>query len=305
MPSAPQKKKEPGKLFVKHIAAKVFLEDWALKLTALIITLGLWFGVTGLSTPTTKRISVPLNLSIASSAQVMNVPQQEVDIEISGDKRKMDQINRADLSATLDLTDVAPGDRVVSLGPGNVYVPLPQGVKLVDVAPGRIAVNLEAVEERDVEVRIESEGAPAPGYEIYTSLSLPPKIRVRGPSSVVSQLTSVETDKIDVTGRREEFTAKQVAVSASNPKVAVLSTVVDVYFRIGEKRGERAFSAPVTGLPGKVATFVLYGPRALLKVKPDDLKAEIYLNENGEEVPRVVLPPDLQGLVEIRKLAVK
>ena len=59
------------KLFAKHVVRKVFLEDWGLKLTALVITLALWFGVTGLSTPTTKRFTVPLNLSISSDAQIV------------------------------------------------------------------------------------------------------------------------------------------------------------------------------------------------------------------------------------------
>ena len=35
-------------LWAKHVIKKLFLEDWALKLIALTITLGLWFGVTGL-----------------------------------------------------------------------------------------------------------------------------------------------------------------------------------------------------------------------------------------------------------------
>ena len=53
----------PNRLFVKHIARKIFLEDWPMKVVALVITLALWLGVTGLSTPTTQRLTgVPLSL---------------------------------------------------------------------------------------------------------------------------------------------------------------------------------------------------------------------------------------------------
>jgi hypothetical protein len=55
-------------LFARNIVRKVFFEDLPLKLTALGITLGLWLMVTGLSSPTTKRLTVPLNLSISSNA---------------------------------------------------------------------------------------------------------------------------------------------------------------------------------------------------------------------------------------------
>src|SRR3982751_1063972 len=97
-----------GNLWTKHLVRKVFLEDWALKVIALVITLGLWFGVTGLSTPTTKRLTIPLSLNVSSNAMITNTPQDEVDIEISGDKRKVEQLNRTELTAYIDLTDFQP-----------------------------------------------------------------------------------------------------------------------------------------------------------------------------------------------------
>ena len=294
------------KLFAKHVVRKVFLEDWGLKLTALVITLALWFGVTGLSTPTTKRFTVPLNLSISSDAQIVNVPQQEVDIEISGDKRKIEQINRSEITASLDLTDLPPGDKVVTLSPENIFVPLPQGVKLVEIAPSRIAVNLEAVEEKELDVKAETTGEPAPGFDVYSTSVLPPKIRVRGPASIVRPLEYVQTDKIDLAGNKENFTARQIPVTAPNPKAAVLNTFVDVVFRIGEKRIERSFTLPITGQPGKTATFTIYGPRTLLaKERSDAFKIEITKNNSAEGTPQLILPADLQDLVEIKKLTVR
>ena len=43
----------------------------------------------------------------------------------------------------------------------------------------------------------------------FTS-ALPPNIRVRGPASFTKKLDFVETDKIDLTGKKDEFTAKQI-----------------------------------------------------------------------------------------------
>ncbi len=293
-------------LLAKHVLRKIFLEDWGLKLVALVITLALWFGVKGLSTPIKTHWTIPLNLSISSNAEITNQPPPEIAIDITGDKRKIDQIVKGDLVATVDLSDVQPGDWVISLSPDNVFVALPQGVKLVDVQPFRIPVKLEAVEEKDIEVNVGTTGEPASGFEVYTSASLPSKIRVRGPVSVVKNIDYVQTEKIDLSGKRDEFTAKQIPVSISNPKAAVLNTVVDVYFRIGEKRLERAFMTPVSGELGKTASFVLFGPRTLLqKIRVEQLKIEMYLNDSGEEAPRVVLPADLQDVVEIRNLKVK
>jgi YbbR domain-containing protein len=276
-----------------------------MKLVALVITLGLWFGVTGLSTPTTKRLTIPLSPSISNNTQITNSLIPDVDIVISGDKRKIDQINKSELVASLDLTDVAPGDRVVSLTPENVFVSLPQGVKLVEIAPTRIAVNLEAVLEKDVDVRAETTGQPAAGFEIYGTSTLPPRIRVRGPASVVNMLEYVLAGEIDVTAKAEEFTARQVAVSSPNPKAAVLNTVVDVFVRIGERRIERTFSKPIAGSFGQTASFTVYGPKTLLsKVRADAFKIEMP-NVDGDGSPELILPRELENLVEIKKLTVK
>jgi len=288
-------------LWTKQLARKVFLEDWGLKLLALVIAVALWVGVTGLSTPTVKRFTVPLQASAANNAQVTNQLIQDVDIVVSGDKRELDHLNRGDLLAVLDLTDVPPGDRVVSLSPNNVYVNLPQGMKLTEVQPGRIAVDLELVDEKDVDVDPAIAGKPADGFEVYSATAIPQRVRVRAPASVVKTMDSLTTDPIDVTAKKDGFTAKQIAVRSTIAQVAVYSTVVDVFVRIGEKRIERNFTLPAPGLPGKTVSFTVYGPKtALTKAKPDEFKVDVVLNDAGEEVPQVTLPPELVDASQVR-----
>ncbi|MBC7900110.1 MAG: hypothetical protein H7070_08660 [Saprospiraceae bacterium] len=295
--------KQPIGLFLKHILRKVFLEDWLMKLVALAITFALWLGVTGLSTPTTTRMSgVPLTLRFSSNTEVTNSPVQEVDIVISGDRRKVAQINKNDLIVSLDLTDVATGDRVIQLTPENVAVALPTGVKLEEIQPNKIAVRLEAVDEKDVAVKAETEGELPDGFELYGQTVLPQKVRVRGPASFIRSLNTVPTEKISLTDHDTDFTVKQIPISVSNPKTTLLETVVDVSFRIGEKRIERIFLVPVKDQPGKKAAVVLFGPKSLFDgVKAEDIQIEMIKNDAGTETPRVVLPARLQNKVEIRQ----
>src|SRR4051812_35150959 len=197
--------------FAGQILKKIFIEDWGLKLTALLITLGLWFAVTGLSTPTRERKTVPLEFLVSSNEQITSSTQQDVQIDLSGDKRKLDQINRDELKVVKDLSSSAPGDLAITLSPDSVSIDLPQGVKLEDVQPSRIRVKLEAVAERDLEVKPQTIGEVVTGYEVYSISVFRPRIRVRGPASVVNALENVVTDKIDLAGRSEDFTARQVA----------------------------------------------------------------------------------------------
>ncbi len=292
------------KVYVKNILRKVFLEDWVMKLVALVITFALWMGVTGLSQPTTLRMSgIPLNIRISNDIGVTNDPPDQVNILVRGDKRKLDQLDTKSLTMSLDLTEVPPGDRLVRLTPDNVSLTLPNGIKLDEIDPASVLVKLEAIEERDVPVNVLTEGAVPEGAEVYgTPTVVPPTVRVRGPANVVRSLASATTDKIDLTNRNADFSAGQVAVNVSNPKVTVPRPFVDVTFRIGEKRIERSFSVPVEADPKRRVNVLLYGPRSLLDgLKPEDLTVQIIKDPSGTERPTVTLPSGLVDRVEVRR----
>lgn len=297
--------KEPRRLLFKHVVRKIFLEDWALKLTALAITLGLWLGVTVLTKRESGRFSVPLNFRVSDNAILTGSSVQDVTIRVSGDKQKIENLFGNDLRVSLDLSDVEPGERVITLTPQNVLIS-PLGLKLEDIQPNRVAVNLEAAEQKEIAVRVETEGNPAEGFEIYGKTSAPQKVRVRGPASFIKLLDFLRTDKIEVSGKKEDFVAKQVLVRLPNTDATVSDTVVDVTFRIGERRVERIFLVPVSGVPGKKATVVLYGPKTLLAgVRSENLRVEMVKNDAGEDTPQVDLPDALQGSVEIRSVKVR
>lgn len=305
MSSEPQNfvEKRPNRLFFKHIIRKIFFEDWVMKLVALGITLALWLGVTGLSSPGSERYnSVPLSLRISDNSIVTYSPVQDVAIRVGGDKRKLEQINANDLRVSLDLTEITPGDRVITLSPDTVSISLPNGVRIEEIQPNRIAVRLEAAAEKEVPVRVETNGEVPEGFELYGETVTPEKILVRGPASFIKSLAYVSTDKIDVSERSADFSVKQVRVSVSNSFSTMLQTFVDVTFRIGEKRVEKSFSVPVRGEQGKRVNVLLFGGRSLFNgVKAEDMRVDMIKNDTGQEMPQVTLPSALDGKVEIRK----
>lgn len=299
--------KEEAQFSIRRLFRRVFLDDWLIKAVALVITFALWLGVTGLRAPTTARLkSIALNLRVSNNIEVTNSPVQEVDLVVTGDKRKIDQINPRDLVVALDLTEVQAGDRTVQITPENVLVELPTGVKLEEVQPNKIAVKLETVLEREIPVKAETEGNVAEGFEIYGTAVLPNKVSVRGPESYITSLDFISTEKINVENRQEDFTAQQIGLNVVNPKVTLIDTVVDVVFRIGEKRIERLFIVPVeTENKGETATVVLYGAHSILDaLKSENLQVETAKTQTGENSLRLIMPAEIQGKVEIRKFKI-
>src|SRR5690606_30587961 len=164
--------------FTKHILKKIFLEDWLTKLLALAITIALWIGVTGLSEVGSDRYKVPLVLRLADNAEATNQPIDQVEIRITGDKRRLEQIRESDLRVFVDLTAVPVGNHTLTLAPDTVTLPdLPNGIRLEDINPKKIVVRLEAIEERDVPVRVETLGSVKSGFEVYSETILPAAVR--------------------------------------------------------------------------------------------------------------------------------
>jgi YbbR domain-containing protein len=289
-------------IYFKNILRKVFLEDWAMKLLALVITFALWVGVTGLSTPTVQRMTgIPLTLRFSSAVDVTSTVQ-EIDVVISGDKRKIDQINKNDLIVSLDLTDSQPGDQVITLTPTTVSLALPTGIKLEEIQPRQIPVKIESVEVKEVPVNVLTEGQVPEGFEVYGQAITPQRVRVRGPSGIMRSLASVSTGKINLANRTADFTQQQVSVDVSNPKAVLLDTLVDVTFRIGEKRIERMYSVPVADDPKRKVQVLLYGGRSLFEgISAEDITVTMVKDDAGNDRPSVTLPSQLADRVEIRR----
>lgn len=287
--------------FLKQILKKIFLEDWLTKLLALAITIALWIGVTGLSEVGSDRYKVPLVLRLADNAEATNQPIDQVEIRISGDKRRLEQIRESDLRVFVDLTSVPVGSQTLTLAPDTVSLPdLPNGIRLDDINPKKIVVRLEAIEEKEVVVRVDTQGSPPQGMEIYEETISPAKIRVRGPASFLRTLTSISTEKVDLADKRADFTARQVRIAPlSNDNATPLDSFVDVNFRIGETRVEKSFTIPIAESKRR-AQITLFGGRSLFDgISAKDFSATL---SDGSDEPSVDLPGKLDGQVEVRKV---
>ena len=285
-----------------------FLEDWNLKLLALAITLGLWYGVTGQRTPITVRLrGVLLTFRLPEDMQISNDPRSEVEVTLTGNRKALNQVNARDLVAYVDVTDRKPGERVVKLTAGRVKLDLPEGVRLESIEPNVVPLRLELRVERQIEVEARLEGNPPDGYQLLTVNTIPAKVRVRGPASHIDALEKVPTESISLDGRRESFTLQQVAIDIPDPKVDAVDSAVSVYVRVGERRTEKTITGVAVHASSggqarpKTASVLLDGPRSMINsLRPEEVRIVLDRTADGTPAPHLVLPPGMEGLVELR-----
>ncbi|HEX8847413.1 MAG TPA: CdaR family protein [Pyrinomonadaceae bacterium] len=295
--------------WTKRWLREIFVEDLGLKILALVIAIALWYGVTGQRTPTTIRVPrVPLNFRLPNNMEISNDPRMDVEVTLTGNKRDLDTINVRDLTVNVDVSDLKPRNEPynVQLTPERISMGLPDGVRYGDIQPNNVTLKLEPRIERELEVEVQRSGNVPAGYDIRIT-PVPGRVKVRGPESHVKDLQKAQTENISLDGRTESFTLPQVAIIVTDKKVDLIDSVVSVRVEIEERRVEKTYPNVVVqlmpGMPvGPVAASVkVYGPPSLLdKLRPGDLQLALEQDENGELKPRLIVPAEMEGRIEIR-----
>src|SRR5437868_12987929 len=285
----------------------LLLEDWTLKITALLITLGLWYAVTTQRAPATMRLrAVQLEFILPENVDVGNDPVEEVDVTLEGSQGKLAELSARNLVARADVTNLKPGDRVARLS-DNLKMDLPEGVRVVEVSPRSVTLHLEPVVVRAVPVEARFEGEPPEGFERLGVEVTPPQVRLRGPESHVQAIEKAYTETISLAGQRESVTMPQTAVDIPDHKVTPLDPTVSVRVEIAEEQSQRRFTnVPVrsagggTVAPATAATVTLRGPRSVVEaLRPEDVRLVVEAAPDGPASPRLPPPPASAGRAEL------
>lgn len=223
--------------FVGRWLRRLFVDDWGVKLLALAITLVLWMAVADFNKPRTIRVAVQLNFIRPENLEISNEPPRTIDVELTGSQERLNNMKLFDLFATVDLSDIPAGERVITLSKERVHMDLPDGIRIESFKPTRIPIRLEVNVERQLPVELKLEGQPAPGFELVRSTAQPSVITIRGPASVVGGLQQATTERISIEGRKESYMVPGVTIAISDSRIEVANPVVDVSIEIAEKKG--------------------------------------------------------------------
>lgn len=203
---------------------RLLLENVGWKILSLAIAVVLWLAIVGepqLSTSFTAPLefrNIPADLEISSETP------DKVDLEVMGSSSLLKPNSLSSVAVVLNLSSaLRPGERTFTIDAGTVV--LPPGVKLVRAVPSQLRLRFEHRMDRDVPVQIRFSGAPPQGYRIQHVEVQPPRVRVVGPQSRVEQVSSAETDPVDldaVVGEREF----RVHAFVTDPQVRFVSEPV-------------------------------------------------------------------------------
>jgi hypothetical protein len=141
------------------------------------------------------------------------------------------------------------------------------------------------------------------GFELLGVQSLPARVRVRGPESHVNALERAPTETILLEGRTENFTAAQIAIDIQDRKIVALDAVVDVLVKISEtqttKRLNGVAARSADGSNSQLSVEVRGARSIIERLRAADLSVVFDTTADGTTRPRLVLPSNLEGRVEL------
>ena len=143
---------------------------------------------------------------------------RDIEVRLRASPGVIQRLGPGELSARVDLSGAAEGERIVHLSTDAIRVPF--GVQVVKINPSIVTLNLERTVHKQVPVRPRLLGRPAKGYEVFDVVSEPPEVRIAGPKSRVMEVESVFTEPISVEGAQTSV-ADTVSLGIEDPVLRI------------------------------------------------------------------------------------
>ena len=184
---------------------KRFTANWGLKLASLIFAVVVWFLITNINDPITsvRYTNVPVTLKnpnlITDQGQVFTVLDNSDTISsvtIYAPRSIIDSLSQNNLVATADIQALSSLNTVsIDVVTNKYYDKIEKIVTSSDV----VKLNVERKASKSLALNATTSGSLADGYVIGDVTTEQNMVRISGPESVVSRITSAAVD-VDVTG---------------------------------------------------------------------------------------------------------
>ena len=189
---------------MRRFIKEYVLENWSLKVTALLLAVMLWLIVR--SEPGLERVirGVPLEVQLPRHMEITREDPISVEVTVRGAALSDLLLNQpVPTTCMVDLSGAKEGEHVITLTPENVKISKGSGIDVTQVNPARVTLVLERTVSKEVPITVPVRGEPSHGFEIYDRLSRPAAMTISGPRSHVEAVREIATEAISISEQRQ------------------------------------------------------------------------------------------------------
>jgi YbbR domain-containing protein len=185
--------------------ARGLVENFGVKLVALIVALMIWFNASGQQEVKRNYVATLRYVNLPDSLTLTGDIPQTAEISVSGSRRELLLMGFRKINVVVNLARAARGRFVQRLAPSDVMIPRniePANVSVL--SPAAIEVEIERMVAKRVRVAVMLAGSLAVDQLLDgIPTARPASVTVTGPESVVRVLTKMPTKSIELARVRE------------------------------------------------------------------------------------------------------
>jgi hypothetical protein len=200
-----QGKKKGFLLNLNKLIAKA-AENWPAKVLSIALAMVL-FIFHRMSTLTERFFSVPLIIESQTNIVPASSYPRTIRVTLRGDANVIYSIQEDDVQAYVDLGKYgSPGNYQAVVQIRKKGTALEVSPLDIRIEPSDIPLTLDYKISKFVPLTVNLQGEVEPGYVLNSYALNPAQVIIDGPSRLISYVSELSTDVIDLTGRSEDFT---------------------------------------------------------------------------------------------------
>lgn len=288
----------------------ILFQNWIPKLTCLLIAVGLWFWVAIQQTGRTE-FEVPIEFqNKPDDLYVTDQSTRNVTVTLQGPKTSLFRTSTSEITAILDLRGQTAGTR--TFWSSELTIQQPQGLRVYDVSPQNIRVDLVNRSEKRVSVDPQLNGSLPEGYNYRVSVE-PSTATVVGPVDALETLDDLPLSSVTLNNREtgtetlELEAMLPVGLEMSSPETNSFRVTLEV-FRETINRTIQDVPVSVRNVPAGMRAIVepsridleVVGPEPTVRdLQPEDVDVTVPAPEKGAGLKIRVADVSLPEGVEV------
>ena len=213
---------------------KLFTENLGLKISAVLISLFLWFFVTSRG-QSEITLDIPLEFkNIPADIGIVNTSVKTVSVTVRGQERPMKNLKASDVRVYVDLEKAKKGEGIFYISTADIK--LPYALTAMSVTPSSVKIKLDETIARTVLVAPEVTGNPREGFVVKGIKVDPKSIVIKGLRHEIRRLHTVKTEPLDITGIRETVSRDlELDTTGTNIRTRTKDVTVKIVIARGRK----------------------------------------------------------------------
>ncbi len=293
----------------------LFTRNVGLKITSLVVATSVWAFVQS-SQEVEVRTRAKVRWTLPDGLVSVEPLRKSLIVTVSGPQGRARTLERGDLQLEVEIDDAERGPLTLDFTEIEM-LGVPPGLSVVQLSPPAADLVLEPPLTREVRVKPLVMGEPAEGYRRVKVSAEPQTVEIKGPESLVRDISEIPTDIIDISAATESRTTAVPLAIKERTVAPVGERSVQVRVEVEEIQAERTFQeVPVlVRAPGwiclqETVEVKFGGPvNEMSKLQADQVSLILDLPpdtpEDAEEVEVEYSPGDDGGAVQITYMGSK